>query len=253
MIRFQGWSVLTGMLLVVATGCADRESPELGSQNTATSTDHDSGTSDQGQDPDGDDAGSTQTKPTPDAGPNTAAPICSSSFGSALTTEFGRIDGTLVGIARPQDSHCAQPNKTHVALDVEINGAAYRFLVNVQSDSGSPDVYFLETNHTLAGPAWSEGWHTASVESIYLDYASYFDLHTADFASAYAIDDLTEKVVSDLTLGEKISVYATAYGPDGGHDIHKESAFGNDGAVVVGPDTESPKWLLFRFDDSPAF
>jgi hypothetical protein len=243
------------MLIVAAAGCADRESSAVDAQNTTTSTDQDSGTPDQGGDQtqDADDAGSPQTKPTPDAGPTPPAPICSSTFGSALTAEFGRVDGTLVGIARPQDSHCAQPNKTHVALDVEINGAAYRFLVNVQSDTGSPDVYFLETNHSLAGPAWSEGWHTASAESMYLDYASFLDLHTADFATAYAIDDLTDKVVSDLTIGEKISVYATGYGPDGAHDIHKESGFGDDGAVVVGPDTASPKWLLFRFDDSPTF
>jgi hypothetical protein len=53
------------------------------------------------------------------------------------------------------------------------------------------------------------------------------------------------QLTGELTIGAPISVYATGYGPDGGHDIHRQAA-NQDGAVVLAP-TTAPRYLMFRF------
>ena len=52
---------------------------------------------------------------------------------------------------------------------------------------------------------------------------------------------------------KKISVYATEFAPNGGHDVHKEYGYTTDGAIVIDPGSATSKLLLFRFDDSPQF
>src|SRR5262245_35357085 len=55
--------------------------------------------------------------------------VCVSTFGDQLTPGFGRIDGTLVALVRPViDEHCAMPNRDHLILEVEMNGAVYRMV-----------------------------------------------------------------------------------------------------------------------------
>ncbi|MEO8876660.1 MAG: hypothetical protein ABI461_13800, partial [Polyangiaceae bacterium] len=197
MNRFRGVVLAMGVLFVGLAGCSDRANPSIASHQTASEADGDSGT-DPSADPGAEDTDAGSETKT-DSGTAPPAPICVSAFGSALTTDYGRIDGTLVGIARPQDVKCAMAQRTHLTLEVEAGGAAYRFLVNVQSDSGSPDVYFAEKQKKLTSPAWGEGWHTHATDGVYLDYASYLDVHTADFTS-YPLNDLTAKVVSELTI-----------------------------------------------------
>lgn len=176
-----------------------------------------------------------------------AAPTCVDTFGDELTSTFGRLDGTLVGVVRPQDQQCAQPNGTHFDLEVQMNGKNYRMLVNVQSDDVSkPDTYYLSKQIALPGLAWTEGWHTDQP----LDYAA-LGVHTDDFTS-HPIGELTDILYSQVAIGDKLSVYGLGFG-SGAHDIHKRSGTGQDGAVVLGPDTASPTFLLFRFDDSPQF
>src|SRR5262249_23663455 len=65
---------------------------------------------------------------------------CASTFGSALTDAFGRLDGTVVAVVPPNDQACAQPNMTHLVLQVEMEGAVYRMVLDVLSNQGSPDV-----------------------------------------------------------------------------------------------------------------
>ncbi|MEO8798598.1 MAG: hypothetical protein ABI551_11995 [Polyangiaceae bacterium] len=176
-----------------------------------------------------------------------AAPTCVDTFGDELTSSFGRLDGTLVGVVRPQDQQCAQPNGTHFDLEVQMNGNNYRMLVNVQSDDGSrPDTYYLAKQVGMPGLAWTEGWHTDQP----LDYST-LGVHSGDFTS-HPIDELTDILSSQVEIGDKLSVYGLGFG-SGAHDIHKRSGTGQDGAVVLGPDTASPTFLLFRFDDSPPF
>lgn len=243
-------------LLLVASallaGCEDRANPTLDSTSEGSHVDppaaEDAGPVTPGEE----DAGPTTGS---DAGPNDGhdagppGPTCLSSFdGDELTTGFGRIDGTLVGIARPEDVHCAKHDDNHVALEIEMNGRAYVMQVNVQSDQGAPDVYFDELSVAAPGASWSEGWHSSAS----LSYADDLAVHTDDFTS-YDLATLTAKVVGELTIGKKISVYGNAYGPGGGHDVHKMGGYGYDGAIVVDPDLATSKVLMFRFDDSPIF
>jgi hypothetical protein len=174
----------------------------------------------------------------PDAAPPDAldkAAGCASTFGTALTDAFGRIDGTVLAVVPPNLQTCAQPNSTHLVVQIMMNGAAYRMVMNVDSD-----LTVREVDKPLAGPAWSDGWHVDAP----LDYVSNLDQHSADFA---AVD--TVAVVTDaLQLGARVSVFATSTGgtkADSAHLVHRNST-GADGALVISPDT-APHYFLFRF------
>ncbi len=175
----------------------------------------------------------------PDLGP------CASSFGNALTNKtFGVIDGTLYAIVRPQDQQCTKPNGTHVNLQVKMKGAVYRMLVNVQSDHNGvdPNVGFAEkTLGPLAMP-FAEGWKTG----VTYDYVTDLGLHDTDF-TAVPLANLTDMIVERVKVGDPIRVYATGF-LEGGHLIHRNGA-NTDGVVIVGPTTNTPKALAFRFAD----
>ena len=178
-----------------------------------------------------------------DAGPNLGQ--CASSFGAGLTNKtFGYIDGTLYAIVRPQDQQCTKPNGTHVNLQVKMNGAVYRMLVNVQSDRNGidPNVGLAKkTTGPLAVP-FSEGWHVGPT----FDYVTDLGLHDPDF-TAIPLAQLTNVLVGEVTVGDPIRVYATGFG-EGGHLIHRNGG-NTDGVVIVGPTTNAPKALAFRFAD----
>src|SRR5262247_3992728 len=86
---------------------------------------------------------------SPDASPPDASPdastdksaACASTFGTALTNAFGRLDGTILAVVMPGNMRCAMPNSTHVVLQVTTNGAAYRMVINVLSTSSDPHVW----------------------------------------------------------------------------------------------------------------
>ena len=181
----------------------------------------------------------------PDA-PYPKALPCAASFGSSLTNAFGRLDGTVRAVVPPGFPGCPQPNSTHVVVQVDMAGQAYRMVVNVRSSMGDPRVFFRTLDAPLVGPAWSEGWHPGYT----LDYAS--DLHvTSDTFTPMEMDALVDTMTSPIELGAKISVFATSSGganASGAHLVHRN--FVNaDGAIVVGPDTGAPTYLLFRFDE----
>jgi hypothetical protein len=194
------------------------------------------------------DGSSSEASSSSDAG-NADIGTCVSSFGNAMDNNYGRLDGTLHAIVRPQDQKCAMPNGTHVDLEMDFGGATYRLLIDVQSDTGTDTrVLYLTKNAPLPGDPWSEGWHTSNVS---LDYPTTFGVHSGDF-TPYALADLTNIIVGELTIGEKLSIYAMGFGT-GGHDIHRNVARNEDGAVVIGPDTANPKMLLFHFQDDATF
>lgn len=168
---------------------------------------------------------------------------CASTFGNAIgSVGFARFDGTVVAVLAPGNMTCAAPNSTHVVIEVRFAGAVYRMVVAV-NDLSSPGTIRTKTiSHALVGGPWSDGWH-----AVPLDYPSMLGVHSNDFAStptAVAVAEITDA----LTLGARVSIFATAQGQvDSAHLIHRTKN-NQDGAIVVDVDG-SPKWLLSSFSN----
>ena len=182
-----------------------------------------------------------------DAAPDAAdkAAACADTFGSALTNAFGRLDGTVLAIVPPGNQTCAMPNSTHVVLQVTMGGSAYRMVVNVLSTSSDPHVWLGELDAPLAGPAWSEGWHTG----VQLDYVSTLGVTKGSFVEADEAAAVA-RLEDAVTLGAHVSVYATSSGgaqAASAHLIHRNSP-NADGAIVLDPDT-APHYLLTAFPE----
>jgi hypothetical protein len=171
---------------------------------------------------------------------------CASTFGDALTAGHGRIDGTVLAVVKPSDTHCALPNDDHVVLQVVMNGEAYRMVINVESSLqvADPRVYFHELTHALPDPPWSEGWHL----DVQFDYAKTLDAHSGSF-TPHELAELSDLIAARITLGAPVSVYAETSGGASAHKIHRNSAAYSDGAVVLDPTSATPTFLLFRFSD----
>jgi hypothetical protein len=198
--------------------------------------------------PDASTPDATSDSPVSDAG--TDGPDlgkCVGTFGSALATGFGRIDGTLVAIVRPQDQSCPMPNSDHIILEVQMNGAVYRMVANVHSDVTGIDqrVQMVSKNHALPAPQWAEGQHLG----ITFDYVNDVGAHAADFMPLDQ-DPLVSAITSSLKIGDQISVYATTGSgvTNSTHLIHRNGV-SQDGAIVIAPTSSSPKMLLFHFSD----
>lgn len=201
--------------------------------------------------PSGEDAPVTD----PDAATALDAPVdgfvpsgkCADAFGSALTAGFGRIDGTIYAVQKPSDTTCAFPNADHVVLQVLMNSAVYRLVVNVQSDraGADPKIRIATLDHALPAPAFSEGWHLPAP----LDYVTTLGAHADATFTALTLAEATTKIVAELKVGDPVSVYGTsgAGRPESAHLIHRNAA-DQDGAIVVSP-TTSPKFMLFHFDN----
>jgi hypothetical protein len=181
-----------------------------------------------------------------DAGSTDKAAGCTGTFGQALTNSFGRLDGTVLAVLQPKDAKCPMPNSDHVILEVTMMGAVYRMVVNVQSTGADPDVRFLSLPHALPPPAWSEGWHTG----LTLDYVADLGVHVGDF-KPYGLTELSAVIADAITIGQKVSVFATSSGgalASSAHLIHRQDGKA-DGAVVLDLDCASPRALLFHFAD----
>ena len=195
------------------------------------------------------DAGDSHTPDGPggDAGSSTdGTPMrrpCTSSFGSALSATFGRMDGYLVAIVPPgSSSGPCNADLGHVHLQVLINGAVYDVAVNVGTNDATNDVHSTTLDHALLGPAWSEGWHTnVSVDYIALGvHASAMPLRTeAENVSA---------LMTELATANHVSIYATGYSPvpSGAHLVHRNSGV-TDGLVVTQPLSPLAHARLFSF------
>jgi hypothetical protein len=197
----------------------------------------------------GNDAATADAAAGNDAATDTAPPVdkaatCASTFGTELTAPYGRLDGTVLAVVPPAHPTCALPNGTHLVLQVTMKGTAYRMVVNVESEfSGvDPKVRFLAIDKPLPAPAWSEGWHAG----VTLDYPTTLDVHVAAF-TPFAKDDLVKTVTDAIPLGANVSVYSTTSGGASSHKVHRNGA-SDDGAIVLGPDTATPRFLLFHFD-----
>ena len=174
-----------------------------------------------------------------------AASTCASTFGTKMSAGFGRIDGTLRAIVPPDDKQCAMPDSFHVALDVEVNGAVYRLVARVFDDQTPGGLmYFAEHDGPLPAPAFSVGWHLGAA----LSYPKTLGVHSTEFGTQ-SQSVLVSTLLCELTIGAPIAVYATGYGPDGGHDVHKTGGTSADGAIVVHPDQPTSHYLLFHFQN----
>lgn len=179
----------------------------------------------------------------PDAPVDKAAP-CASTFGQAIgSVGFARFDGTVVAILPPGNKTCAEPNSTHLVLELIFSGAVYRMVVDVDDNAASGTIHTNTITHDLVGGPWQDGWH-----AVPLDYVNDLGLKAADFAStstAQAVAAVTEAI----DLGAHVSVFATAQGEaDSAHLVHRNYT-NQDGAIVIGVDQTSPTWLLFAFSD----
>ena len=184
---------------------------------------------------------------TPDAvvtdGTPAKAIACATSFGAELTAGFGRVDGTVLAVIPPNYQGCAQPNMTHAVVQLMVDGAAYRMVVNVLSTSNEPRVFLGETDAPLVGGAWAEGWHLGAQ----LDYATTLGVTKSQFTLA---DEATaaQRVYDRIELGQHVSVFATSGGApqaDSAHLIHRHTP-NTDGAIVLDPET-APHYLLTAF------
>ena len=167
---------------------------------------------------------------------------CTSTFGSALTDTptFGRLDGYLVAIVPPSGSSACNADSSHVHLQIKMNNAIYDVAINVNdSMSASEDVH--TTTRDQASPIalpWAEGWHTG----VLIDYVK-LGVHTADLPLKTKAE-VTSELMTDLATANHISVYATTYGSDGTHLVHRNTGGGHDGLIVTQP-LSAPVHLRF--------
>lgn len=182
--------------------------------------------------------------PIPDLAVVDKAASCAGTFGNALTNAFGRLDGTVLAVVPPAHPTCAMPNSTHLVLQVTSGGAAYRMVVNVQSDIG-PDlrVAWAAVDHALPGAPFADGWHPGEA----LDYVTTLSLGAGAFTPE-EMAPLVARITDAIPLGARISVYATSSGGASAHLVHR-NATGRDGAIVLDPAGPKPRFLVFRFAD----
>ena len=189
----------------------------------------------------------------PDAAPADAAldagkdALCASTFGSALTADFGRVDGTVVAVVAPGTERCAMPNRDHVIVQVDFGGAVYRMVVNVLSNGADPDIRVREVTAALPAPAFAPGWHPG----LALDYPRDLGVHSGAGWDALSLTDATAWVAAPIEVGAPIAVYASSSGGTFSHSTHLVHRNGGDedGALVIDPTGPSPRWLLFSFAD----
>jgi hypothetical protein len=166
---------------------------------------------------------------------------CTNSFGSAMNTTFGRLDGFLVTILNPGQGTSCSGDAHHVHLQVKMNGAIYNIAVNVDSNTGNPDVDFLTLTAPLKGAAWTEGWHPSQQ----LDYVTNLGVHSGDFTERTPTQ-LTTLVDNALASANHVSIFTTGFDSTGGHLVHRQGS-SHDGAIVINPLSANPQYLLFHF------
>jgi hypothetical protein len=162
---------------------------------------------------------------------------CTSNWGTGLSATHGRLDGYLVSIVPPSSTSGCNDDSSHVHLQVMMHGAIYD--VAVDTGSSGDDIFYLTKNAPLTGGAWSEGWHTSDA----LSYAS-MGVSSTDFAELTPSNAPTV-VETALASVNHISVFGTSYNANGMHLVHYES--GEDGALVLEPQSTASQFLLFRF------
>ncbi len=171
---------------------------------------------------------------------------CTSQFGSGLpnTPTFGRLDGYLVAIVPPSDMSSCNDDNSHVHLQIKMSGSIYDIAIDAtDAATGTDDVHTTTLDQAMpGGVAWAEGWHDGLVD----DYTS-LGVHSTDMPLDTKAE-IVSALTTDLATVNHISVYATTYGSDGAHLVHRDSD-GHDGLVVTEPLSDPPHVRLFSFSD----
>jgi Lamin Tail Domain len=184
---------------------------------------------------------------TPDAGGTGSGDgtptrrACTGTFGSAMNTTFGRLDGFLVAIVPINGSSTCRGDNNHVHLQILVNGQTEDIAVNTASTVGNPDVDFRTVNAPLKGIAWTEGWHPSQQ----LDYVNNLGVTSGSFTEMTQAK-LAPLVGSTLANANHVSIFTTGFDGTGGHLIHRNPT-NHDGAIVINPLSSSPTYLLFHF------
>lgn len=167
-------------------------------------------------------------------------------LGAAFTDGFGRADGVVTALVPPTVECEASHNSTHLTIEVQIAGKIQRLVVTMKSSKGDPNLRFAAVDHALLGGAWSNGWHLGTN----VDYLTDLGVKAKDFATLDPTA-LTARVTAAIDVGDHVSVFATAEGrPESAHLVHRSTTGpGHDGAIVVRPESATPRWLLFHFGD----
>lgn len=164
-------------------------------------------------------------------------PCVLTTSGTAMASgEFGRLDGRLVAIV-PLNYRGCHGDSDHLHLQILAGGATYDIAVNV-----SADVHSTTFDRPLFAPAWAEGWHPEPAVSV--EYPA-LDLHS-DTIPLPGTVALAEAMTAELVNANHISVYATGYGPNGAHLVHRNGA-GRDGLIITHPLAASAHARAFSF------
>ena len=219
--------------VVMIAACSDNAA----SDGTSTSSDDGGGAS-------MDDGGaSNDGASTADAAPASRNASCtplSQQNGNAVNTSYGRLDGTLVYVVGIGQSRACNGDDSHVHLQVEVSGNVYDVAVDIGTTSD--EVGLEETNVTVPGGAWSEGWHDSDA----LSYKS-IGVHSSDMAltSPHTLGTNLENL---LVSTSQISIFCTGYSQGNGcHDVHYVDGSSRDGAIVLDPSSPSSPVIFFRF------
>lgn len=161
-------------------------------------------------------------------------------FGDALTQSYGRLDGILVAIVLPNARGC-RGDDNHLHLQISAAAAIYDIAVNIgEADPATNDVHSTEHDLALIGPPWSEGWHLDVAPADY----TLLGVHAGDLP-LHSQADNTQALVDQLAIANHVSIYATGFGPDGAHLVHRNA--GGDGMVVTEPLSPVSHARLFSF------
>jgi hypothetical protein len=160
---------------------------------------------------------------------------CTTTFGTGLTADHGRLDGRLVAVVGANERKC-RADPTHVHLQIEMKGAVYDIAVNIDGLEGEIDA-------PLPGVPYEEGWHPMG-----LDYVRDFGLHSTAITVASPAAIRTRVEVA-LAKANHVSIFGYGYdGADGAHIVHYNGGE-DDGAIVVNPSAPTPHVIAFRFAD----
>ncbi len=172
---------------------------------------------------------------------NSACTPTTEETGTAVSTEHGRLDGTLVYVVDVGQGKQCNGDDSHVHLQVEVSGSIYDVAVDIGT-APNDEVGYYEETLAVPGGAWAEGWHGADS----LAYPS-LGLHSTSFPTTDP-GTVGAQVEALLTTTTKISIFCKGYPQGNGcHDVHYEDGTGEDGAIVLDPTAAMSPVLFFRF------
>ncbi|MEO8840021.1 MAG: hypothetical protein ABI704_00530 [Kofleriaceae bacterium] len=160
---------------------------------------------------------------------------CTSTLGTALSATYGRLDGYLVAIV-PAGSGTCNGDADHIHLQILVHNAVYDVAVNVGATTH--DVH--TTTRDLSFPVWTEGWHPGAQE----DYVT-LGVHATDLPLETA-SQIANDLDADFATANHISIFATGYGPDGTHLVHRNGS-SHDGLIVTQPLSSVAHTRMFSF------